>query len=102
MPTGIATMRCGTNTSTDIRQVIRTRTMPMSIQMERHSECRKSVLTGTPIRTYTNLLPTPIPMSAMNTIGINTPTNLTLTPRNPLKNQRVRRSYFPGVTMSAA
>jgi hypothetical protein len=24
-------------------------------------------------------------MSAMNTIGINTPTNLTLTPRNPLK-----------------
>ena len=59
--------------------------MPMSIQMERHSECKKTVLTGTPIPTYTNPLPTPIRMSAMSTIGINTPTNLTPTPRNPLK-----------------
>jgi hypothetical protein len=36
MPTGIATMRCGMNTSTYTPQAIRTSTMPMSIQMERN------------------------------------------------------------------
>jgi hypothetical protein len=34
MPTGIATTRCGTSTSTYISQVIRICTIPMSIQMQ--------------------------------------------------------------------
>ena len=57
--------------------------MPMTILMERHKKCGKTVLIGTPILTYTNPLLTPIRISAMSTTVINTATNRNLPPRHP-------------------
>ena len=57
--------------------------MPMTILMERHKKCGKTVLIGIPILTDTNPLLTPIRISAMSTIGINTATNRNLPPRHP-------------------
>ena len=72
MPTGIATTRCGTSTSTSTLQAIRTLTMPMSIPMEKQRAFSQMIRFGTPIPTSTNPSPMNTLMSAMGITAIGT------------------------------